>query len=64
MVGWTTSREVPPAETIKDGSYPLLRALNLYTFGDPSPAAEKFIEFIVSDEGQNIVAESGFVPVR
>ncbi len=55
---------MPSAETIKDGSYPLSRALNLYTFGDPSPAAEKFIEFVLSDEGQNIVADSGFVPVR
>jgi phosphate transport system substrate-binding protein len=55
---------MPSVETIKGGSYPLSRALNLYTFGDPSPAAEKFIEFIVSDEGQNIVVESGFVPVR
>ncbi len=55
---------MPSAETIKDGSYPLSRALNLYTFGDPSPDAEKFIDFILSDEGQNIVAESGFVPIR
>jgi len=55
---------IPSAETIKDGSYPLSRALNLYTFGDPSPAAEKFIEFVLSDEGQSIVADSGFVPVR
>lgn len=55
---------MPSAETIKDGSYPLSRALNLYTFGEPSPAAEKFIDFVLSDEGQDIVEESGFVPVR
>jgi phosphate transport system substrate-binding protein len=55
---------MPSAETIKDGSYPLSRALNLYTFGDPSPAAEKFIDFILSDEGQNIAEDSGFIPIR
>ncbi|MGC9514203.1 phosphate ABC transporter substrate-binding protein [Methanocrinis sp.] len=55
---------MPSAETIKDGSYPLSRALNLYTFGEPSPAAEKFIDFVLSDEGQDIVEKSGFVPVR
>lgn len=55
---------VPSAETIKDGSYPLSRALNLYTFGDPTPDAEKFIEFVLSAEGQKIVEESGFVPIR
>ena len=55
---------MPSAETIKDGSYPLSRALNLYTFGDPTPNAEKFIEFVLSDDGQNIVVDSGFVPIR
>jgi phosphate transport system substrate-binding protein len=55
---------MPSAETIKDGSYPLSRALNLYTFGEPGPDAEKFIDFILSDEGQNIVVDSGFVPIR
>jgi phosphate transport system substrate-binding protein len=54
---------MPSAETIKDSSYPLSRGLNLYTFGDPSSSAEKFIDFILSDEGQNIVADLGFVPV-
>lgn len=51
-------------ETIKGGSYPLSRALHLYTFGEPSPGARAFIDFILSEEGQEIVAESGFVPVR
>lgn len=50
-------------ETIKGGSYPLARALHLYTFGEPSPGARAFIDFILSEEGQEIVAESGFVPV-
>ena len=53
----------PSPETIKDGQYPLSRALKLYTFGDPAPGAEKFIDFLQSAEGQRIVAESGFVPV-
>lgn len=55
---------MPSAETIKDGTYPLSRALNLYTFGEPGSDTEKFIDFILSDEGQNIVADSGFVPIR
>ena len=54
----------PSEESIKDGSYPLSRALHLYTFGDPGPDAEKFIDFVLSDQGQDIVAESGFVPIR
>jgi phosphate transport system substrate-binding protein len=55
---------MPSAETIKDGTYPLSRDLNLYTLGDPSPDAETFIDFVLSDEGQTIVEDSGFVPIR
>ncbi|HPE64400.1 MAG TPA: phosphate ABC transporter substrate-binding protein [Methanothrix sp.] len=54
---------MPSKETVKDGSYPLSRSLNFYTFGDPGPDAETFIEFVLSDEGQKIVEESGFVPI-
>lgn len=49
---------MPIAETIKDGSV-LPRALNLYT-KDPSPAAETFIDFVLSEEGQRIVEGAGF----
>lgn len=54
----------PSDETVKAGSYPLSRELHLLTSGEPSPEARAFIDFILSDEGQKIVAEAGFVPVR
>ncbi|HSD59008.1 MAG TPA: phosphate ABC transporter substrate-binding protein [Methanotrichaceae archaeon] len=53
----------PTAETIKDGSYELARKLYFYTFDEPTAGAEAFIEFTLSEEGQNIAEENGFVPV-
>jgi len=50
--------------TGKDGSYALSRGLNLYTGGQPTGETKKFIDFIMSPEGQKIIAEVGFVPMQ
>ena len=49
---------VPGAETVKDGSYPIARPFNIATKGTPSDLAQDFIDFIMSQEGQTIAAES------
>jgi phosphate transport system substrate-binding protein len=36
----------------------------MFTGGWPTGAALKFINFVMSDEGQKIVANEGFVPIR
>jgi phosphate transport system substrate-binding protein len=53
----------PTAETIKDGSYELARKLYFYTFGDASPGAQAFIDFLVGPEGQEVAEEYGFIPL-
>lgn len=53
---------VPSAETVKDGSYPIARPFNIATKGTPSNLAKDFLDFIMSKEGQAIVAES-YIPV-
>ncbi len=50
-------------ETIKDGSYELTRELYFYTFGDATPGAQAFIDFVKGPEGQKIAEENGFVPL-
>lgn len=50
--------------TGKDGSYPLSRGLNLYTGSNASDETKKFIDFVMSDAGQKIIAEVGFVPMQ
>lgn len=47
--------------TVRDSSYPLNRALILYTRGAPRGAAATFLRFALSREGQALVREHGFV---
>jgi phosphate transport system substrate-binding protein len=44
--------------------YPYARPTFYYTNGEPAGIAAKFVEFTLSDEGQQIVQKVGFVPVR
>jgi phosphate transport system substrate-binding protein len=56
---------VPPSiETVKDGSYPIARALYMYTSGQPSGIIREYLDWITSAEGQEIVEELGFVPLQ
>jgi len=54
---------MPSAGTMKDGSYKLNRHLYLYTFGEPTACAQKFIDFVTSAEGQKVAEENGFIPL-
>lgn len=51
-------------ETAQKGTYPISRELYYYTNGDPSGEAKTFIDFILSPQGQKIVADVGYVPVK
>ncbi len=54
----------PSGETLRDGIYPLVRPLRLMTGALSQPAAMRFIDFVLGPDGQAIVAENGWVPVR
>jgi phosphate transport system substrate-binding protein len=54
-------------QAIKDGSYPISRPLFVIYRLDGSPdqqAGEAYINMILSDQGQKLVDQVGFVPVR
>ena len=51
----------PRVETIKDGSYKIARPFNIAVKDGLSEAAEDFIKFIMSDEGQKVVEENGYI---
>jgi phosphate transport system substrate-binding protein len=55
---------LPSVETVQNGSYTLARELYMYTNGKPKGVAKGFIDFILSADGQKIVKEVGFVPIR
>jgi phosphate transport system substrate-binding protein len=53
----------PSVETASDNSYPLSRNLFMYTAGEPTGAVADYLEWILSPDGQQIVADLGFVPL-
>lgn len=55
---------VPSVETASDGSYPIARPLFMYTAGQPEGALKEYMDYIMSDEGQCIIQEKGYAPIR
>jgi len=53
----------PSLETVASGNYPLARPLRMYTLGQPEGETKAYIDWIMSDVGQDIVKKSGYVPV-
>lgn len=54
----------PTIENVLDKKYPLARELYQYTNGEPTGLAKQFIDFELSPEGQKIVREVGYIPVK
>jgi phosphate transport system substrate-binding protein len=54
---------LPSAVTVADGSYVLSRNLYMYTQNPPTGELQKYLDWIISPEAQQIVTELGFVPV-
>lgn len=55
---------LPSIETVNDKSYPIARDLYMYTNGEPTGPVKEYLDWILSAQAQQIVAELGFVPVR
>jgi phosphate transport system substrate-binding protein len=51
-------------ENALNGTFPVSRYLYMFTKGWPSGDILNFINFVLSDEGQKLVGEAGFVPIR
>jgi phosphate transport system substrate-binding protein len=60
----TSTAVAPTLANIKSGEYPISRFLYLYVRNRPSGAMKEYIDWILSDEGQKIVSEVGYFPIR
>ena len=62
----TVGGVTPSDETIKDGSYPVQRNFVLVTKKDEtlSPSAQKFFDYITSEEAAEVIKNAGAVPVK
>jgi phosphate transport system substrate-binding protein len=60
-----TVDEIEPTKaTALSGDYPLSRPLYMYTNGVPEGAVKDFIDFVLSEVGQDLVEENGFVGLK
>ncbi|MEP0805235.1 MAG: phosphate ABC transporter substrate-binding protein [Chloroflexota bacterium] len=55
---------LPSIATVNDKSYAVARDLYMYTNGEPTGILKEYLDWILSPEAQEIVAELGFVPVK
>ena len=51
------------AENAKSGTYPIVRPLYFLTKEEPTGLVKEFIDFCLSDEGQAIVADEGYISI-
>jgi len=54
----------PSVSNAKDGSYPVVRPLYFYYITSTESKVKPFIDYILSNTGQRIVSEIGFIPVK
>lgn len=55
----------PSVENVMNGTYPLARGLFQYSDGEPAEGmVRNWFNFVFSEEGQTIVREIGYIPVK
>ncbi|MDX8412253.1 MAG: substrate-binding domain-containing protein [Mariprofundaceae bacterium] len=61
-VGEGQAAVLPTLEHVADGSYPIQRGLHVLLPDDASEATRAFVDFLLSDAGQAIVEDVGYLP--
>jgi len=54
----------PTMENVLNKSYPISRELYQYTNGEPKGNARIWMDYVLSPEGQNIVKQKDYVPIK
>lgn len=54
---------LPSVDTVNSNMYPISRDLYIYTRGEPDGAIKTYLEWILGNEAQQVVIDSGFVPI-
>ena len=55
---------LPSAATIKNRTYPISRYLFMYLKEKPTGDTKKFVDWILSAEGQSVIVEVGYYPLK
>lgn len=54
----------PTKENVKEGLYPISRFLYMYVKNRPTGALKDYIDWILSNDGQSVVSQVGYFPIR
>ena len=54
---------MPSIETTLNKTYPIARPMFMYTPGTPPPHIQKYLDWVMSDAGQKIVKDTGYIPL-
>jgi phosphate transport system substrate-binding protein len=54
---------MPSADSVNQGVYPIARDLYIYSAGQPGDVIREYLDWIMSEGGQQIVIDNGFVPI-
>jgi len=54
----------PTMANVLNGSYPISRQLYWYTAGPPEGAIKALVDWVLGPEGQKVVSEKGFYPLK
>jgi phosphate transport system substrate-binding protein len=54
----------PTMENALNNTYPISRQLFWYTLGQPSGGIKAFVDWVLGPEGQKVITEVGFYPLR
>ncbi len=60
----TLDSVIPTIESIKQRKYPVVRPFLFLTKSEPQGQVKKFIDFVLSNEGQKLLQEEGLIPVN
>jgi len=52
------------AENALGGEYPVVRPFNMLTNGEPAGAVKDWLDFILSEDGQAIIADEGYIAAQ
>lgn len=54
----------PTLDNVRNGRFPIVRNLNLITDGKPVGVVKQFVDYLLSEEGQQLVTDSGYIPIH
>ena len=55
---------LPQYKNLKNGIYPIIRPLYILTLQNANQDVKDFMNFVLSEEGQNVIKEAGYLPIK